>query len=210
MPTRLRIHREPQQRRSRELHERIVATTFMLMEVEPQGALTMRDVASACGVSVGAVTGRFATRHDLLVAVQDEYWRRSFDALPEMVEKVRAAPDRVSVVREAVVQYMGWVRTHEGFVTAMKRACVEDEDLAARQVAYNAELLERVFAFARTLSRTQLGADDTLLRLAMRMVVSFTRGGTFPSLDPTPLKVDPDVVAASVAEVIAGWVGREG
>lgn len=62
----------PVQRRSKDVVARILEATEALLNTEPLSELTMAQVASQAGVSVGSIYRYYADKGDLLRAVQDD------------------------------------------------------------------------------------------------------------------------------------------
>ena len=72
--------RSPQQRRSLETGRRVIAAAQKLCRRRPFEQITMSEIASESGVSIGSIYARFASKEKLLLALVDVLFRADFDA----------------------------------------------------------------------------------------------------------------------------------
>lgn len=79
---------KPQQARSQRTMTRLLDAAEALLEEKSWSALTIQDVVSRAGSSVGAFYGRFKDKDGLLHALDERY----FDEMIEMIEAAVARP----------------------------------------------------------------------------------------------------------------------
>lgn len=75
-PDRL-IHREPRQRRSRDLLERLLNASLSLLDERDFETISIADIAERADVSVGALYTRFPTKEHLLVHLASLFARQA-------------------------------------------------------------------------------------------------------------------------------------
>lgn len=93
-----RLMREPQQARSRETLERIIAATIMAASTSVDGDFTLREIALAAGISQGTLHTRFPTKDALLIEVHERFWEdrlfRLDRGLAQLLSRAQACPER--------------------------------------------------------------------------------------------------------------------
>ncbi|MBX3381069.1 MAG: TetR/AcrR family transcriptional regulator [Phycisphaeraceae bacterium] len=66
---------QPRQQRSRETRRRILTAANTLLRTRPFGTLSVQEIATAAGCSIGAFYGRFRGKDDLLAPLLDRHNR---------------------------------------------------------------------------------------------------------------------------------------
>ena len=100
------------------LRERLVAVGAQLVGRHGTGALSLREVARAAGVSHGAPRRYFPTHRDLLVAIAAEGYRELASALDSADDPGRPPRDRLLALAEA---FLGFTGSHRGMFELMFR-----------------------------------------------------------------------------------------
>lgn len=123
----------PKQRRSRESHERILATAERLLRTSGTGQLTLATVSRTAGVSVGGIYRRFKDREALIRAVQERLNQQMSDEYRALEREVIAQTDsletRVAMLVAALANHL---RRHIPLIKAVVEASRSDPVVAAR------------------------------------------------------------------------------
>ncbi|GAC56514.1 putative TetR family transcriptional regulator [Gordonia hirsuta DSM 44140 = NBRC 16056] len=100
--------REPQQERSRQTRERLLAVTVDMLAHSGWSATTVTAVAEAAGVSRGAAQHHFPAREDLITAVLEEMFTEMTAEAAQTLDNLPDGPERIDlVVDRAVAIYTG-------------------------------------------------------------------------------------------------------
>ena len=168
--------RAPQQARSRQTMERLLAATIAVIEARGLAGVTIPEIAAAAGLSTGSVYRRFADKDALIQA--------AFLRLMEQSQAVNAAslpPDRFkgasldaalrALGRALVAQYQG--RT--GLLKALDQFLETEADAAFRTRAVDLieanmrRLVEALLPF-----RDQIAADDPVRAITFALLSATT------------------------------------
>jgi AcrR family transcriptional regulator len=121
------------------LREALLTATLELIETEGIGAVSLRQVARAAGVSPGAPYHHFPDRAALLTALSDEGFRRLTTAL---VEAHDTAPDPTAALEAILNTYVEFAQANPAYFRLMfrpelKRSHKSDDGEAAFAVLAN-------------------------------------------------------------------------
>lgn len=92
------------------LRPRLMAEADRQVREEGYGAMTVRSVASACGVGVGTVYNYFPSKDALVAACMLEDWNQHVDAIRACAAE---AKDPESVVRRIGAELRSYAAAHE-------------------------------------------------------------------------------------------------
>lgn len=142
----------PQQRRSRESHQRVIEATEKLLRSDVGGDFTLADVSREAGVSVGGIYGRFHNREALVRAVQQRTNERMDEEFSAALADIRARDaDGETRIRELTAVVAELIRRHGPTIKAVVEASftdplvgVEGKKIYSRHLdAFKAAVLER-------------------------------------------------------------------
>lgn len=133
---------QPQQQRSRESHERVIAATCRLLVAEKGADFTLADVSREAGISVGGIYGRFPNRMALILEVQ---LRTNEAMLQEYATDIKRARRECADARELMGRLVTLtaekLRRHKEIVKAIVDASLSDPAIAAEGLrAYESNL----------------------------------------------------------------------
>jgi AcrR family transcriptional regulator len=100
------------------LREALLSATLELIETEGIGAVSLRQVARAAGVSPGAPYHHFPDRAALLTALSDEGFRRLTTALTEAHD---TAPNPTAALEAILTTYVEFAQTNPAYFRLMFR-----------------------------------------------------------------------------------------
>jgi AcrR family transcriptional regulator len=125
--------RPPQQRRSRESLERVLAAGIELLENGGYEAFTITEVAQRAKVSVGTLYGRFQSKDGLFHEIQ----ARALEAIEAdqnalLPERDWSGLEADALVREAVAAVAEVFRRHEALLRVMMLRGAVDPDVLSR------------------------------------------------------------------------------
>lgn len=126
------IHREPRQRRSRDLLERLVAAARSLLDERDFETIGIADIAERAEVSVGVLYTRFPTKEHLLVHLASHFAKEAADQTLEAF-----ADDRVA--------YLSLAELAELYFTGV-----------AKMFAKNRRMLRSITLLVRTTEHAEL------------------------------------------------------
>jgi AcrR family transcriptional regulator len=144
------------------LREELITACVTLIEAEGIGAVSLRRVARAAGVSPGAPYHHFADRSALLAAISV----RGHELLVERMRQARQeAPTAVLALGALVETYVRFARDHSAYLHLMLRSdlCQPHEHPEAQT------------------------AGESAIQLLTETVADCQREGTAPSGDPGPV-----------------------
>lgn len=144
----------PQQQRSREKVDRILAATAELLEAVPYGELGTKAIAARAGVSVGVLYRYFADKDAILMALGKQYLHRDV----EIADGVTADPLPATpgeLLGRLLTAYADRFRREPGY----------------RMIWYHAPRLPGLTLLGR----------DTDIAIAERLHAALTRGYGFPA-----------------------------
>lgn len=96
----------PTQRRSQDTLDRILDAATRLLETHPFDELTVADVASSAGCSVGAFYGRLRDKEGLLHALDERYFRQLQELMRDFVESDLVAAGPLLQVLEGLTRLL--------------------------------------------------------------------------------------------------------
>jgi AcrR family transcriptional regulator len=144
------------------LREELIAACVALIEAEGIGAVSLRRVARAAGVSPGAPYHHFADRSALLAAIAV----RGYELLERRLRRAREeAPTAARALGALVEAYVGFARDHPAYLHLMLRP-----ELSRPHHHPEAQ-----------------AAGDAAIQLLTETVRDCQREGTAPPGDPAPL-----------------------
>jgi AcrR family transcriptional regulator len=122
------------------LREALLTATLELIDAEGIGAVSLRKVARAAGVSPGAPYHHFPDRAALLTALSDEGFRRMGVAVMEAHE---AAPTPTAALEAMLVAYIDFAKANPAYFRLMfrpelKESHKHDGDANVGEAAYTA------------------------------------------------------------------------
>jgi AcrR family transcriptional regulator len=144
------------------LRAELIAACVALIEAEGIGAVSLRRVARAAGVSPGAPYHHFADRSALLAAIAVQ----GYELLVHELREARAqAPTAARALGALVETYVGFARDHPAYLQLMLRP-----ELSKPQHHPETE-----------------AAGETAIQVLTEVVEDCQREGTAPPGDPAPL-----------------------
>jgi AcrR family transcriptional regulator len=147
------------------LREALLTATLELIETEGIGAVSLRRVARAAGVSPGAPYHHFPDRAALLTALADEGFRRLADALAQAHD---AAPNPTAALEAILNAYVDFARANPAYFRLMFRPELTD----SHKSDYGAEAGEAAFAvLADTVAECVPAAEKDLVAITMLSLV---------------------------------------
>ena len=157
--------------------QKLVRTALALFAEKGFDSVTVRDIASACGVSVGLISHHFGSKEGLREAV-DKYFIRQFE------ETLYARPPAGGEGRGGFAEWMDdWVARHQAdwpvTVAYFRRAVLEESD-------WGASLFQRFYEFVQaTVTRMDAagGIRPEVDRLWLPFLIMYLEMGTL-LLDP--------------------------
>jgi AcrR family transcriptional regulator len=145
--------RPAQQDRSRTTQRKIATAARQVLAAEGWQGLTVANISTVAGVSVGSVYERFVDKDGLVLAVQGEVLDEIDDELRSYYEELRAGPRRpVSELIESAVRFLARQMVDHGAVMGqfMLRAAVDESlhergnaTIALAEELFTSMLLER-------------------------------------------------------------------
>lgn len=134
----------PQQKRSRESHERVVSATEKLLRSKIGADFTLADVSRESGVSVGGIYGRFRNREALIRVVQQRTNEQLSAEFAATLAEIRSRDaDGVTRIRELTAAIATMMRRHGPTIRAIVAASFSDPVVAAEgRRIYSAHLAE--------------------------------------------------------------------
>ena len=181
--------RVPQQMRSRESLERVLAAGIELLRLEGYAGLSIAEVCKRADVSVGSIYARFKSKEALFQALHVrmlEIIDQEQASLFEGLAPATAGTDR-SVVETAVERVADHVDRHQALLRVMILRGAVDADTRARGSASSLQLADRFETFLLD-NVAAFGVDDPALAvdIAFRILyATLTRrlvsGPTFES-----------------------------
>jgi len=144
------------------LREELIKATVALIEAEGIGAVSLRRVARAAGVSPGAPYHHFADRSALLAAIAAQ----GHQILEHRLRRAREqAPTAVAALGAMIETYVAFARDHPAHIHLMLRGELAQMDKSPQ---------------------TQ-SAGEGAIQLLTEVVQDCQREGSAPPGDPTPL-----------------------
>ncbi len=102
--------RPPQQDRSRQSLEKVLAAARQLLCESPTADLTLNDVSKTAGVSIGSIYGRFKGKEDLLQVVfedalekMDLEWQ---NLMSELAARPLPLPERLPLLVDTLAEFL--------------------------------------------------------------------------------------------------------
>lgn len=143
------------------LREALLTATLELIDAEGIGAVSLRRVARAAGVSPGAPYHHFPDRAALLTALSDEGFHRLADTL---TEAHAAAPTPATALEAIINAYVDFARTNPAYFRLMFRP----ELTKSHKSEYGAEAGEAAFAIlVGTVAECVPPADRDVVAITM-------------------------------------------
>ena len=157
--------------------QKLIRTALALFAEKGFDSVTVRDIASACGVSVGLISHHFGSKEGLREAV-DKYFIQQFE------ETLYARPPTSGDGRGSFAEWMDdWVARHQAdwpvTVAYFRRAVLEESD-------WGASLFQRFYEFVQaTVTRMDAagGIRPDVDRLWLPFLIMYLEMGTL-LLDP--------------------------
>lgn len=147
------------------LREALLTATLELIETEGIGAVSLRRVARAAGVSPGAPYHHFPDRAALLTALSDEGFRRLADTLTEAHS---AAPTPAEALEAILNTYVDFARTNPAYFRLMFRP----ELTTSHKSEYGTEAGTAAFAvLADTVAECVPAAERQVVTITMWSLV---------------------------------------
>ncbi|AGP31344.1 TetR/AcrR family transcriptional regulator [Corynebacterium terpenotabidum] len=178
--------REPQQDRSRETRERLLAAALSTLTEQGLAATTVSGVAQRAGVSRGAAQHHFPTRDTLIEATIDEFFAERTHQLRNAVAELRPGAEGASVTE--ILELVFGFFSNDLFHAAVQVWAGAAADDALKAVILPAE--ERYSREVYQLAALALNADlsDRQTRRMLSMTLDIARGLGLASV----LIEDPD------------------
>lgn len=150
----------PQQRRSRESHDRVLAATERLLRSRAGGDFKLADVSREAGVSVGGIYGRFHNREALVRAVQQRTNERMDEEFAAALAGIRAQDlNGEARIRELTSAIAELIRRHGPTIKAVVDASYTDPVVGAEGRKIYARHLE-AFKTAALEKREVIAHED--------------------------------------------------
>jgi AcrR family transcriptional regulator len=157
--------RAPRQARARATVADILAATARLVEREGHHALTIDKIARVAGVGVGSMYQYFASKDEIVEALQEQHFARMGDALVTRMEELERAP-----LPELVSEVARLMRTSELLNSRLSRQLLAVPWSQRPRTVI--ELEERCAEILmRALLRVAPRADPASVRIAVFLVV---------------------------------------
>jgi AcrR family transcriptional regulator len=153
---------EPQQQRSRDKYERVLAATAALLEELPYEVIGTKLIASRAGVSVGSLYRFFVDKRAIVDALAQHWLDRLVEVMDEQLAEL--PPDPVALVDRLVDAYAMFWRAEPGFRKAWSWVAVEP----GASHRNDAELTDRLHA---ALTRRYGVPDDAGLRPRIELAI---------------------------------------
>jgi AcrR family transcriptional regulator len=186
-----------------ETRARILAVASEWFADRGYAATSIRDIARAVGVTVGAIYVHFASKDRLLVAVYQEGVQRVGAAVDAAVVGTREPWDRLEAAARA---HLAALLDNAGYARVIVRVIPGDVPEAARDLRRLREGYER--RFRRLVDALDLvrGVDRTLLRLQLLGALNatqvwFKRGGE---------RADATEIASQFVTALRSGAGAKG
>ena len=182
------------------LRETLLTATLELIEAEGIGAVSLRKVARAAGVSPGAPYHHFPDRAALLTALSDEGFGRLATQLAEAHD---AAPTPTEALRAILTEYVEFAKANPAFFRLMFRPeLTNGAESAAAATAYAVleDTLDECLAGTGRTDRDVLAI--TLWSLAHGFASLWLDGQLAHRTD------DPDGLADRVTALVTSYTGR--
>ena len=148
-----RVVRTPQQARSRETRERIVAAAIAAFEEHGYDDTNTAAIARRAGIGVGTLYGYFADKRKLMLEILDGTVREMADMVVEALDPARwAAGDPREHVRFAIEAVVGSRRISPGLQRILWERHLRDPEFRDANMAIESRMiaaLEELFAALR-------------------------------------------------------------
>lgn len=178
------------------LREALLKATLELIESEGIGAVSLRKVARAAGVSPGAPYHHFADRAALLTALSDEGFQLLATALTEAHTTAHTPPDALEAMLRA---YLAFAETHPAYFRLMFRPELkQSKSESGEEVAESAfEVVEQTVAECLT-RNPALTVHKDVLALALWSLVhglaALTLDGQLEHRTPDPTTTTNQII----------------
>ena len=148
-----RVVRTPQQARSRETRERVVAAAIAAFEEHGYDDTNTAAIARRAGIGVGTLYGYFADKRKLMLEILDGTVREMADMVVEALDPARwAAGDPREHVRFAIEAVVGSRRISPGLQRILWERHLRDPEFRDANMAIESRMiaaLEELFAALR-------------------------------------------------------------
>ena len=152
-------YREPKQARSRESFEKTIEAALALLQERGNDELTLAEVSSRSGVSIGSIYARFDGK-DRLLSVAHDRKMDDIDAVSEHLFAplpLRPAAELQDVAREAIDQVIAVLVRYADILRPFMLRATHDPAISRRGIASHAALDGH---FCRVLASWQLATLD--------------------------------------------------
>jgi AcrR family transcriptional regulator len=162
----MRITRPPRQERSRQTQEALLDAAEELGTAKPYDQISVQEIASKAGFTIGAFYARFPSKGALLRGLMDRY--------ESMIDQARArlaAVDPDELVEQLAAALLAAYQADTGRMRLLESALHTDDSLASRFEATRAAVLEFIVDTLRRacpLPRQDLETAALLLVLPLR------------------------------------------
>lgn len=203
---------EPQQNRSRRTHKAILDAALELLATKPFHDVSVTEIVTRAGVSVGAFYSRFASKDSLLDALDaqlsDEFHYSLDQAFPDAEEPVTPgfSPGPGEILARYTSATIRFCRTHREPLLEIQRH--SDPASPARS-----ERWRRLHTIAQTRIASRLQkADATLptglrLHLALFMIRAASRDAVLrDALRECPVAINDDILVREIARSAVSYL----
>jgi len=174
--------RAPQQERSRQTLDRILAAARDILGRKSAEETTVAELASAAGVTVGAIYARFSDKATLLRLLQEEALKELALAQTTMLKAAEAEDVSIDELLERLIRELAAIyRTHRGAMRSMLLESWSDPARQKRRMDFTAVavgrtidwLLERRGRVRHPQPKTGMAVALLLASSALRQVILF-------------------------------------
>ncbi len=207
---------EPQQNRSRRTHKAILDAALEHLATKPFHDVSVTEIVTRAGVSVGAFYSRFASKESLLDALDaqmcDEFHYLLDKAFPDTEEEVPepVTPGFSQGPTEILARYTSanvrFCRTHRGPLLEIQRHA--DPPSSTRSARWR-----RLHTIAQTRIASRLQEANTTLptglrlHLALFMIRAATRDGVLrDALRECPVAINDDILVREIARSAVSYL----
>ena len=189
-------------------HDRILAQALPLFAAEGYGAVTMREIARAAGLTIGTLYHYFPSKRALYLAVLDRAYGKA--AKHWSNEVLHGPDDPQERLATYLREYCAFVASNHDFVRLMKREQLEGD---AEQMELQASTLfaQQYLATVELFAEIAPERDPTLLAHSLiGMVLHHYEVRALRRMFPDyrPEHDEPERVAAHVLSVLAQGMGQ--
>ena len=166
------VVRKPQQQRSIDTKNRIVAAGYKLFAEKGFYRTNTAEIAKEAGVSTGIVYGYFRDKRDILVEVLDLYVKNAYDPLFTMLDTISAPIDYDALVPDVIDKVVAIHTQNAAIHEALDSLSHTDDKIRETFVALENKLSEKIVDKLTAAGLSAEGVNEKV-HLSIKLVASF-------------------------------------